>query len=46
MKPRRIFSPEARETSLQAIKGLFMLCLIILATILGFLFVEALRALF
>jgi hypothetical protein len=37
-------SGEALETSRQVIRGLWRLCLIILAATLGALFVEALRA--
>jgi hypothetical protein len=40
------FTSKARETSRQAIRGLFRLCLMILAAILGFLSVEAVRAIF
>ena len=40
------FSPEALETSRQAIRGLWRLCLVILAAMLGALSVEAVRAIF
>jgi hypothetical protein len=43
---RGLFSPEARETSRQAIRGLWRLCLMILAALLGALSVEAIRAIF
>ena len=47
MKPRRgPFSPEFRETAVQTLWGLLTVCLIIVAALLGFLFVEALRAIF
>ena len=40
------FSPDARETTRQAVWGLLRLCLIMLAAILGYLSVEAIRAIF
>ncbi len=43
---RGLFSPQARETSRQTIMGLWRLCLMLLAAILGALSVEAVRAIF
>ncbi len=39
-------SPEAKETGRQTIRGLWRLCLMLLAAILGALSVEAVRAIF